>query len=156
MELSFSGFRKTEIKEFVSAVRFIPEAKYYQELTDEYSWSSEKFSLDNWGLLSNREYEVRVSKFFSENDCIYSKEQSFKIPALPRKPGFYLNRENIFESDLNKILPISVSNIKEFKIRYAEIDPQVLVQPYLIWGTVIMNLKTESDGKIKLGFPARR
>ncbi|BDA78373.1 UPF0192 protein [Leptospira kobayashii] len=152
----FQVSEKTEIKEFVSAVRFIPEAKYYQELTDEYSWSSEKFSLDNWGLLSNREYEVRVSKFFSENDCIYSKEQSFKIPALPRKPGFYLNRENIFESDLNKILPISVSNIKEFKIRYAEIDPQVLVQAVSHLGNRYYEFENGIGWKNKTWIPGQK
>lgn len=116
---------QTDLFEFADAVKFTPKVEFSKEGYG--SWTSDQFSLDLWNILPDTEYEIQVSKFYSNNDCFLKDTVSFKIPKLKRKPSFYVYRENVFESNLNKVLPVGISNIQEFNIRYAELSVSQVV-----------------------------
>ncbi len=116
---------QTDLFEFADAVKFTPKVEFSKEGYG--SWTSDQFSLDLWNILPDTEYEIQVSKFYSNNDCFLKDPVSFKIPKLKRKPSFYVYRENVFESNLNKVLPVGISNIQEFNIRYAELSVSQVV-----------------------------
>ncbi|TGN17276.1 alpha-2-macroglobulin family protein [Leptospira idonii] len=126
-DYSFRLSHRTPASDFVSSVKFTPEAKYYRDLTG-YNWSEDRFSLSQWNLLPGVAYKVEVSKFYSEEDCRHSAAVHFEIPSLSYKPRFSIHSENTFESELDKVLPLSVASIEEFKVRYAEVSPQILIQ----------------------------
>lgn len=115
----------TEFEELDAAVSISPKPSH--EGTRYSSFVSREFALDNWHFDENIEYEITISKFYATNDCFLENPVSFKLPAMVRKPSFYLSHENIFESNLNKVLPISIYNVPEFKVRSAELTVSTLV-----------------------------
>ncbi|MDZ4724908.1 MAG: MG2 domain-containing protein [Leptospira sp.] len=127
-DYNFQTSEKVEIKEFVRAIEFSPNTSFnnYYSLENNSSYSS--FSLNQWEIQPETNYNIKVGKFYSENDCIYDASQTFSIPALQRKPNFWAERESVFESNLTKVLPISISNVKEFKVRYSLINASNVVQ----------------------------
>lgn len=115
----------TNLFDFADSLEISPAVDFRRDTYG--SWVSEQFSLDLWNFLPDTEYQIKVNKFHSENDCFLAEPITFQIPKLKKKPSFYVFRENVFESNLNKVLPVGISNIPEFKIRYAEISVSQLV-----------------------------
>lgn len=116
----------TDFPELAEAISIHPPLK--TEYSRYSSYISREFSLDHWNFDPGIEYEIKIGKFYATNDCFLETPVSFKLPAMIRKPSFYMSRENIFESNLNKVLPISISNVPEFKIRSAELTVPILVE----------------------------
>ncbi|MGV3665951.1 MAG: alpha-2-macroglobulin family protein [Leptospira bouyouniensis] len=135
----------TDFEELANAVTIQPKPTY--EGTRYSSFVSREFSLDNWHFDENIEYEITISKFYATNDCFLENPVSFKLPSMVRKPSFYLSHENIFESNLNKVLPISISNVPEFKVRSAELTIPILVNAVSRYGNTYYNYDNELNWK---------
>ncbi|GBF50875.1 alpha-2-macroglobulin family protein [Leptospira ryugenii] len=127
-DYEFQISEETNFTEFADAVQLTPNTQVSGANRD---WSSTRFSLSYWNLSPGVEYKIKVGKFFSENDCLHSADASdseYSIPALKVKPHFSLSRQNIFESDQNKILPVYVNNINELNVKTAELSTQALLE----------------------------
>ncbi len=127
-DYAFKTSEDIQIVEFVNAIEFTPEAKFNNHYAIENNSSYKSFSLNQWDIQPDTDYSVKVSKFYASNDCIYDSNQSFSLSRLERKPNFWVERDSVFESDLNKVLPISISNVKEFKVKYSLIPAATVVQ----------------------------
>lgn len=115
----------TEFFDLAEAVSISPKPSI--ETNFESSFLSREFSLDHWNFDENVEYQITISKFYATNDCFLENPISFKLPKMIRRPSFYLTHENIFESNLNKVLPIAIANVPEFEVRSAPITIPILV-----------------------------
>lgn len=96
----FTVTEDTNLRDFASAVQISPKPS--NPKTEFSDYVSREFSLDTWNFDPGVVYEIKIEKFYAENDCFLETPVSFKLPVMQRKPSFYLSRENIFESNLNK------------------------------------------------------
>lgn len=135
----------TNLQEFASAVQISPKPS--NPRTEFSDYVSREFSLDSWNFDPGVEYEIKIGKFYAENDCFLDTPVSFKLPVMTNKPSFYLSRENIFESNLNKVLPISISNVPEFQIRSAELSIPVLVSAIATLGDKYYEYESQLNWK---------
>ncbi|PKA25507.1 peptidase [Leptospira sp. mixed culture ATI2-C-A1] len=141
----FTVTEDTNLLEFASAVQISPKPSNPKfEFSD---YVSREFSLDTWNFDPGVAYEIKIEKFYAENDCFLETPVSFKLPVMQRKPSFYLSRENIFESNLNKVLPISISNVPEFQIRSAELSVPVLVNAVATLGDKYYEFENQLNWK---------
>lgn len=141
----FTVSEDTNLQEFASAVQISPKPS---NLRFDYSdYVTREISLDHWNFDPNVEYEIKIGKFYAENDCFLETPVSFKLPVMARKPSFYLSRENIFESNLNKVLPIYISNVSEFQIRSAELSIPVLVNAIATLGNKYYEFENQLSWK---------
>ncbi|TGK99607.1 alpha-2-macroglobulin family protein [Leptospira levettii] len=115
----------TEFSELVEAVTISPKPSIEPSFGS--SYISREFSLDHWNFDEYVEYQITVSKFYATNDCFLENPVSFTLPKMIRRPSFSLFNENIFESNLNKVLPIAIANVPEFEVRSANITVPILV-----------------------------
>lgn len=135
----------TNLQELASAIQILPKPS--NPRTEFSDYISREFSLDSWNFDSGVEYEIKIGKFYAENDCFLETPVSFKLPVMTNKPSFYLSRENIFESSLNKVLPISISNVPEFQIRTAELNIPTLVNAVATLGNRYYEYESQLNWK---------
>ncbi|MCW7468677.1 alpha-2-macroglobulin family protein [Leptospira kanakyensis] len=135
----------TNLRELASAVEIFPKPS--DPKTEFSDYVSREFSLDQWNFDPGVAYEIKIGKFYAENDCFLETPVSFKLPVMAKKPSFYLSRENIFESNLNKVLPISISNVPEFEIRSAELSIPILVNAVATLGNRYYDFESQLNWK---------